>query len=148
MTFDLQKEFATDEKSELEGIWEDVAEGAKVLVARVGNKEYTERFRRLGKGLQRQLDRGTMPEDKQAAILISIIAETILLDWSGLSDKGKPIEYSRETARTMLKEYPDFRQLVWDIANDAENYRVKDREDDLGNSSAPSSSVSNTPKKP
>ena len=146
MTFDLQKEFATDEKSELEGIWEDVGEGAKVLVARVGNKEYTERFRRLGKGLQRQLDRGTLPEDKQAAILISIIADTILLDWNGFADEGKLLPYSKESAKLMLKKYPDFRQFVWDIANDAENYRVKNREDDLGNSSAPSSSASNTPK--
>ena len=148
MTFDLQKEFATDEKSELEGIWEDVGEGAKVLVARVGNKEYTERFRRLGKGLQRQLDRGTLPEDKQSAILISILAETILLDWSGFSDEGKSLPYSKENAKLMLKKYPDFRQFVWDIANDAENYRVKNREDDLGNSSAPSSSASSTPKTP
>ena len=148
MTFDLQKEFATDEKSELEGIWEDVGEGAKVLVARVGNKHYTERFKRLGKGLQRQLDRGTLPEDKQAAILIAIIADTILLDWSGFADEGKSIEYSKENARLMLKKYPDFRQFVWDIANDADLYRVKDREEDLGNSSAPSGSVSSTPKKP
>ncbi len=148
MTFDLQKEFATDEKSELEGIWEDVGEGAKVLVARVGNKQYTERFKRLGKGLQRQLDRGTMPEDKQAAILISILADTILLDWEGFADEGKTLPYSKENAKAMLKKYPDFRQFVWDIANDSENYRVKDREDDLGNSSAPSSSVSSTPKKP
>ena len=148
MTFDLQKEFATDEKSELEGIWEDVGEGAKVLVARVGNKEYTERFRHIGKGLQRQLDRGTLPEDKQAAILISIIADTILLDWSGFADEGKLLSYSKENAKLMLKKYPDFRQFVWDIANDAENYRVKNREDDLGNSSAPSSSASNTPKTP
>ncbi len=148
MTFDLQKEFATDEKSELEGIWEDVGGGAKVLVARVGNKEYTERFRRIGKGLQRQLDRGTLPEDKQAAILISIIADTILLDWKGFADEGKLLPYSKEDAKTMLKKYPDFRQFVWDIANDAENYRVKNREDDLGNSSAPSSSASSTPKKP
>ena len=148
MTFDLQKEFATDEKSELEGVWEDVGEGAKVLVARVGNKHYTERFKRLGKGLQRQLDRGTLPEDKQAAILIAILADTILLDWSGFADEGKPIEYSKENAKLMLKKYPDFRQFVWDIANDADLYRAKDREEDLGNSSAPSSSASNTPKKP
>ena len=141
MTFDLQKEFATDEKSELEGVWEDIGEGARVLVARIGNKDYTERFRRLGKGLQRQLDRGSLPEDKQAAILISIIADTILLDWEGLADKGKPITYSKETARAMLKEYPNFRQLVWDIADDENLYRLKNREDDLGNSSAPSSSA-------
>ncbi len=148
MTFDLQKEFATDEKSELEGIWEDVGGGAKVLVARIGNKHYTERFKRLGKGLQRQLDRGTLPEDKQAAILVAIIADTILLDWSGFADEGKPIEYSKENAKLMLKKYSDFRQLVWDIADDANLYRTKDREEDLGNSSAPSSSASSTPKKP
>lgn len=148
MPFDLEKEFATDEKSELEGIWENVGTGAKVLVARVGNKNYTERFKRLGKGLQRQLDRGTLPEDNQAAILISIMADTILLDWEGFSDKGEVITYSKDKAKEMLKKYPDFRQFVWDIANDVELYRVKNREEDLGNSSAPSSSASNTPKKP
>lgn len=148
MPFDLEKEFATDEKSELEGIWENVGTGAKVLVARVGNKNYTERFKRLGKGLQRQLDRGTLPEDNQAAILISIMADTILLDWEGFADKGEVIIYSKDKAKEVLKKYPDFRQFVWDIANDVELYRVKNREDDLGNSSAPSSSASNTQKKP
>jgi len=148
MTFDLHTEFGTDEKSELEGVWEEVSEGARVLVARVGNDRFTERYKRLGKGLQRQLDRGTLPEDKQAAILIAIIADTILLDWSGFADEGKSIEYSKENAKLMLKKYPDFRQFVWDIANDADLYRTEDREEDLGNSSAPSSSASITPKKP
>jgi len=147
MAFDLHKEFATDEKSELEGIWEDAGGGAKVLVARVGNKRYTERFKRLGKGLQRQLDRGSLPEDKQAAILISIIADTILLDWSGLADEGETVEYSKENAKAKLKKYPEFRQFIWDIANDVENYRLEDREEDLGNSLAPSRLALSTQKK-
>ncbi|KKL67244.1 hypothetical protein LCGC14_2136930 [marine sediment metagenome] len=147
MTFDLQKEFATDEKSELEGAWEELAEGARILVARVGNDHYTERFKRLGKGLQRQIDRGTLPEKKGRTIFIAIMVDTILLNWEGLADKGQPIEYSKENARTMLQAYPDFRQLVWDIASDADLYRIKDREEDLGNSSAPSSSDSDTPTK-
>ena len=148
MTFDLQKEFATDEKSELEGIWENVGIGAKVLVARVGNKNYTERFKRLGKGLQRQLDRGTLPEDNQAAILISIMADTILLDWDGFSDGGEAVIYSKDKAKEMLKKYPDFRQFIWDIANDIELYRVRDREEDLGNLPAPSRLALSTQKKP
>ncbi|MEE8598474.1 MAG: hypothetical protein V3S69_02985 [Dehalococcoidales bacterium] len=147
MTFDLQKEFATDEKSELEGAWEELADGARILVARVGNDRYTEKFKRLGKGLQRQIDRGTLPEKKGRAIFIAIMVDTILLNWEGLADKGQPIEYSKENATAMLTTYPDFRQLVWDIASDADLYRVKDREEDLGNSSAPSSSASNTPTK-
>ncbi|KKK47206.1 hypothetical protein LCGC14_3157560, partial [marine sediment metagenome] len=92
MTFDLHTEFGTDEKSELEGVWEEVSEGARVLVARVGNDRFTERYKRLGKGLQRQIDRNTLPKDKSQAIFITILAETILLDWEGLAVKGVPIE--------------------------------------------------------
>jgi hypothetical protein len=145
MAFDLHTEFGTDEKSELEGVWEEVSEGARVLVARVGNDRFTERYKRLGKGLQRQIDRGTLPKDKSQAIFIAILADTILLNWEGLVDEKVPIEYSKENARLMLKKYPDFRQFVWDIANDAELYRIKERDEDLGNSSEPSSSVSDTP---
>ncbi len=145
MDFDLETEFATDEQSELEGVWEELSEGASVLVARVGNERYLERFKRLGKGLQRQIDRGTLPEKKSQAIFVAIIADTILLDWKGLANKGKPIEYSKENAKAMLTDYSDFRQLIWDIASDSNLYRIKDRDDDLGNSSEPSSSPSSTP---
>ena len=145
MTFDLHTEFGTDEKSELEGVWEEVSDGARVLVARVGNDRFTERYKRLGKGLQRQIDRNTLPKDKSQAIFITILAETILLDWEGLAVKGVPIEYSKDNAKEMLKRYPDFRQFVWDIANDAEIFRIRDREEDLGNSSEPLSSALSTP---
>ncbi len=144
MSFDLHKEFATDEKSELEGIWEEVSEGAKVLIARVGNDRYTERYKKLGKGIQRQIDRGTLPSEKVQKIFISILADTILLNWEGFANKGEPLPYNRENCMEMLKDYPDFRQMVWDMANDAETFRLDNRDEDLGNSLKPSDTASDT----
>jgi hypothetical protein len=122
---DIFQAFATDEILENAGKWRDLSRTAKILVARTGNEKYVETLR--AKMTENQLDLSSGAEADQMAegILIDVMAETILLGWSGLTYQGKEVPYSREMAKTFLK-VKDFRKKVSAFADDFEAFRVKE----------------------
>lgn len=122
---DLKKEFATNKQYEQEGVWTDIGNGCSIKIARVGNEHYTALFRKLSKPYQNQIRRGTLPNDKAEDLLIQVMAESIVLDWKGLEEDGKPVKYSRETCARILKEYKDFRELVSDLSNSLELFKAE-----------------------
>lgn len=125
MTFDIFAKFATDESLETGGVWKDIGDGARLLIARAGNKEY-------GKQLQAAVEkhdavlklRNDEADKKSDEIMAEVAANTLLLGWEGVSYRGKPLEYSKANAKLVLK-HKDFRQLVMDLANDREAYLMK-----------------------
>lgn len=121
---DIFSSFATDETLENAGKWRPLSKTAKILVARSGNPKYVALLR--AKMTESQLDLSSGPEADQLAegILVDVMAETILLDWSGLTYQGKEAPYSREMAKTFLK-VKDFRKKVTAMADDFEAFRVK-----------------------
>jgi hypothetical protein len=128
MGLDVFQSFATDEKLEAEGTWREIKGGAKLLVARAGNSAYA-------KALTKQFDLhqnvlqgdDQAAEDKSSEIMIDVTARTILLGWEGISYLGKPMDYSVENAKTLLK-IKDFRRLVQDLAQQFDAYKVKEEE--------------------
>lgn len=123
--------FATDLTLEEEGVWVDIGEGAKVKVARIGNPKYRARLRELQKPYRRQIRLDTLPEDLNDEIVIRAIADTILLDWSGIEDdKGKAIKYSKDAAFELLKGLRDFRGLIADIALEQQTFRREEEEEE------------------
>ena len=139
MAFDLKKQFETDEQLEVDGVWEDLDdEGAGILVARVGNKAYLQTYQKIPLGVRRQLDTGTLPEKMGDQLINKLLAKTILLDWRGLANDGKEIEYNYDNALLMLTNYKDFREFVWSIANDLARFREEDLEEASGNSESAS----------
>lgn len=128
---DIFSSFATDETLETAGKWRPLSKTAKILVARSGNPKYVALLRK--KMEEAQLDLSSGPEADQLAesILIDVMAETILLNWEGLTYQGKEAPYSREMAKTFLK-VKDFRRKVSAMADDFEAFRVK-QEAEQGN---------------
>jgi hypothetical protein len=122
---DIFSSFATDETLENEGKWRQLSLTAKILVARSPNEKYVTALR--AKMADAQLDLLSGPEADKIAegILIDVMAETILLNWSGLTYQGKEAPYSREMAKTFLK-VKDFRKKVAAMADDFEAFRVKE----------------------
>lgn len=125
MAFDL-KAYATDKTREIEGSWEEIAEGTRLLVARVNNPEYLKRYRRIPRAIRQQIQNGLMGDEQTDAVICRMLADTILLDWEGLSDEGRTLSYSKEKAYEMLRKYPDFRELVWGMANDMSRFKAED----------------------
>lgn len=132
---DIKKEFATDKVAENEGIWEEIGDGAKVLVARVGNKKWEAAMERLRKPHLKSLRRrGRLQDEVAEKITIEAMAEALLLDWEGIEEEGEVVAYSKENATRFLTDYPEFRNMVYGIASDAEVYRQELLEDAAGNS--------------
>jgi hypothetical protein len=140
-SFDLS-DFKTDEVKELEGVWVyfDEEETQGLLIARAWNENFSRVFRKLPKGLQHRAKIGTLGKKDDGKIWSRVLAETILLDWKGISDEGKVLKYSISVAREQLKKYKDLRNFVWDTANEEALYHEEEVEEDVKNSQTSSDS--------
>lgn len=133
MAFDI-KNFATDKDKELEGVWEDLGQGARVLVARAGNRNFAAGYGAIPSGVRRLLEKDALDPAAADATLCKLLAETILLGWEGMLEGEKEVKYSKEVAAEMLVKYPDFRQFIWDLANDFQRFHDEAKNETLKNS--------------
>ena len=123
---DIRKMFGTNKNAEIDGVWQDIGEKVKVKVARIGNPQYQKAFRKITKPHKQALRRGSLNDEVADKLLIKAMAKSILLDWSGLEEDGKPVPYSYENAVRLLTDYRDFRDDVSDFANDMESFRAEE----------------------
>jgi hypothetical protein len=115
----------TDVKLENQGTWVTYGD-ASFLVARSGNKRYNRRMSDAYKANRVVLELEDDSSDAMSEQIFSdVIANTILLDWKGVSWKGAPLDYSVENAKMVLLASRDFRNIIARMADDIENYRVK-----------------------
>ncbi len=133
MTLDLDKQYKTDPALEEHGVWEDLGEGAKLLVARANNPAYVRAYRRIPRGIRRQFEAGSLPDTQSDNIICDIMSKTLLLDFENLAIGKKALKYSPEEAKKVLLAYPDFRELVWQIANETQRYHEDAVEEDVKN---------------
>lgn len=120
----------TNPETAAEGVWVDVGEGASLLIARMNNKKYAKKLATLLKPFERQVQMGTLSDDKADELMAEAYAHGILLGWKGLELDGKPIKYSTAKAKELLLDptLRDFRGLVEDIANQQKLYREQSLE--------------------
>lgn len=124
--FDVFSAYATDEKKEIEGTVISLGGDATITVARTDNVNYLTKM--LAAIEKHEAANASMSEaeakeyDKQ--LLCETLADSILLNFEGLSYKGEPLPYSKENAVKVLS-LKDFRKLILKHANDIENFRVK-----------------------
>lgn len=135
---ELGKTFKTDAKKELEGVEKPIGDGGFVTVARTGNKRYRDMFKKLAKPYRRQIMRDSLPDDVADEIMNETMSQTILLGWRGLTENGEEVPYSRDKAKEWLAKYPDFKDLITDLAGELASFKDDEDEEDLGKSSTPS----------
>lgn len=132
MSLDIFTNFATDEVAENSGVWRNIGGGASLLIARNGNRRYSDLITRRVAEHRETLDlKNDVANAKSDEILADVIGGTILLGWKGVAYKGKDLGYSVENARMLLK-HKDFRGLVIRLSEEVDAYRAK-LEDDQGN---------------
>lgn len=120
---DLKKTFGTNKDAEINGVWHTVG-NARLLIARVNNQNYQRVLRRLISPNTTIVN--TNSEESQELIkdyTLQAMAQAILVDWENLKEDDKEIPYSPENAYRILKEYPDFLELVSQKATDLKFYR-------------------------
>lgn len=141
--------FATDSRKEEEGTWLDVNafQGLKIKIRRLrsdaASKEFEKKLtERYGEGKLRDLQ-GNNNADQGVEIL-KLQLSCVMIDWKGLIDteakvaegEDRPeIPYSEELAMELLS-IRDFREFVFQAANERDAFREKADEDAEKNLSA------------
>lgn len=121
---DLYKQFQTDKQAEEEGVWVPLSTTARMKVARVGNRRYTEALKRQSaQYLKPGMRTSDIPDEVYEKITKDVVAETILLDWDGITRDQQPMPYTKAEARAAL-EMQDFYELVLRTANSLEMFRT------------------------
>lgn len=129
MALDIFAQFATDETLEENGTWFPIGGGARVLVARSGNRKYAKLLTKEVERNKKALDLNDDAADKLSEeIMIGVIAETILLGWEDVSFKGEVLEYNVANAKKLLA-VKDFRKAVAQFADDVSAFKFKETEE-------------------
>ena len=122
---DIFTEFATDEYLENSGAWHTVNGGARLLVARAGNRQYAKALTAAVERDRKILDAEDDAADARSeTIMVDVLADTVLLGWEGVAFKGEELSYSAANARKLLK-IRDFRRLVTQLSEDSAAYKAK-----------------------
>lgn len=134
---DIFSRFATDPNKEAQGVRHQLDSDTVVIVARWGNDDATALFRVLRD--RHQVALASTDEKMKEKIsmdnLVEVMSNHILVGWEGLSFKGEKLPYSASNASTLLR-INDFRDLIFNLSRDAENYRFDALEKTEKNSSA------------
>jgi len=77
----------------------------------------------------RQIELGTLEQEKSDEITVKLFIETCLVSWQGVEIDGQTVECNKENAAILFKRLPMLFDALWKHANDYQNYR-----EDLGNS--------------
>ena len=143
---DIRKLYATNVNKETEGAWsQDLGDGMRLKVARLKNPNFRKLYQRLTKPYERQIRNRTLDDATENSILAQCLAKTVLLGWEKLVLDGEELPYSTDAALKILKDdgLADFRDLVVDLASDAELFREESLEQAEKNLPAGSSGTSN-----
>jgi hypothetical protein len=81
-------------------------------------------------------DFDSIPPGEQESITVGLLVDFVVLDWKGLTLKGANVPYSKEKAREILKEFPEFREMVEEAASDISNFREEETKEEEEKNSA------------
>ena len=115
---------AVDKKAQSEGQWVEYSGDTSFKIASLSNNtRYIKRREQLekthGKGPKNKMDGET-----SLFVTTKAIAETVLLDWKGVTADGKtPLEYDAEIGQQALENNPDLLTFIIDYAAEIDNYR-------------------------
>jgi len=119
---EIVKQFAVDKEKESSGVWVPIGENARLKIARANNPNFKRLFRKLIAPYTAAIRTNSLPDDVDDEIMIKAIAETILVDWDGITENGAPVPYSVEKAIEYLKHEP-FRDMVTTFSRDLELFK-------------------------
>jgi hypothetical protein len=131
MKSNLDKLFKNNQTLEKEGIEYEVSDGISFIVKRwngFSSFEVKQKLAHKYKPFVRQIEQGTISEDKAREITLSLFVECCIVDWKGVEIDGELKPFSKEACIELLKRLPDLGDSLLAHAADGKNYR-----EELGN---------------
>lgn len=140
--------YATDENAERDGKWVELRAGLRVKVryddCLIAREWATKRAKK-----NRQLliaNGGVLPPKIQDQNHVDLLAEVLVVDWSGITDReGNPLPCTKDNVRMLMRELPSLRRDVLFIASTEETFRAEAAEvDAMGKTAATPSEPSSS----
>jgi hypothetical protein len=102
----------------------------EVKVAKLYSKAYVRKLEAAMKPHNYTLKAGIeLPEEVGEAMMADVIAATILKDWKNIFDRdGKELPYSKEAAKKLLIDLPEFYRTIMNLANDVNNFKAAEEQ--------------------
>ncbi len=124
-----------DDKIEREGRWVDYDDETSFLIARWMNPTHKAYVQRAVKPYLRRHRRSELPQDVADRIEAQAMAETILLGWKGLKQRGEDLPYSKGEALRLLQDPAQswLVEFVQGEAMDLAAYQAEDLEEGVEN---------------
>lgn len=108
------------ERAERNGVWFDFDEGARLKIARAGNRRFQEALR--ARLRERSKMRDKPADDADETLFLETLAESVLVDWDGFTSNGQPLPYSREAALDLLTRFQRIRDFVMKKSDEMERF--------------------------
>lgn len=131
----LYSMFGADESTSENGKWFPFGKTIEFKIRRFKSKKSRKVRDALEAPYKRATKFGTaLPEDVQTEITIQHLAEGIIADWKGVTDKnGAPVKYSKEAAIVLLTDLPELRDSIAELSLNLDNFRDEDKDEIKGN---------------
>lgn len=128
---DLKKQYATDLTLEEEGVPVGFGDGAEVTVGRWGSEAFLRELESAQRPYRQQIERGTLPREKDRALINQVIARTVIKGWKGIKEGEEELPSNTETFLRILNNpaYKDFRQDIITASQSAELFRQQNLEE-------------------
>lgn len=133
----LYKAFSTSEQLEKEGVWFEIDDETKFLLARAGgaNEKYQRALQTRGKPYSRRAARGNLDPTTIKDIEKQVFLDSILLGWKGVRDQdGDEMEFTRGNAIKLMNDLPELYETLVDAAQTLAYYKAE-YIDEMGESS-------------
>jgi hypothetical protein len=139
----LYKQFATNSEKEMEGVEVQMTEAENedgsiptFVVSRMGksNKRYSKALEAATRPYRRQIELGTMNNDKAEEIFMGVFVDTVLKGWKNVrGEDGKPLEFSKAAAVKLFTDLPEVYERLQEEAKLASNFRDNALEEEVKN---------------
>ncbi len=127
MGLNITKLFAVDVTKENEGVWLDIGEGIQVKVAAEGNQNYQKFFEDAVTPIRTSAAK--MPQSFWDDLTAKARANTILLDWKGVTDdSGAEVAYTADQGIPLFAERANhvIAELIISKARDQSSYKAEE----------------------
>ena len=139
----LYKQFATNTDKEIEGIEVQMTEAENedgsiptFVVSRMGksNKRYSKALEAATRPYRRQIELGTMNNDKAEEIFMGVFVDTVLKGWKNVRDEsGAELPYNKQSATKLFKDLPEVYERLQEEAKLSANFRDAALEEEVKN---------------
>ena len=137
----LFKQYKTDKKIEVDGIWVDFPKNdngtvPQFLIARVGpsNPKYVAAYERHSKPYRTQIRKELLSEELSAKVLYAAFADGCVHDWRNVQDaEGNNLPYTRENVIWLFNQLPDLYNDLYSVASNYSTYAASGLESDAKN---------------